>query len=498
MTAKSLLFMAALATALHSVATPSAAQRPNIVLILGEAQGWASMSTPLDDRNVAGSKSDFILTPNLDSIAKAGVRFSDFYAASPRCTPTRAALVTGRSPAQLHMTFVNEGGQQNIVNPGDKVIAPRSLTELPPESVTMAKLLKNAGYATAHFGKWHLGRASLRQYGFDEDDGPNGNEGPDRTETANPKQCYAIARQGMDFITRQVQAGKPFFLQMSQYPGRGAEPALPETMEAVRQRLGTRMDFNRITTAAGDEEIDKTIGLVLAKLKELGVMGNTYIIYTADHGAQGRNANGALTQGKGTVWEGGLRVPLLVAGPGIKAGTFSHVRASTVDLLPTIVELAGLKSDALPKGLEGGSLARLLKSGDSAPVTRPREELVVHFPHYDKDDLGPASAIFLRQYKMIRFFESEQRHLFDVNADPSEQHDLASSRPDILAAMDRRLTEYLAQSKAELPVSNPNFDPNGERSGDHKGGKGKEGGRKGRRDMRREDTGVKPQAANGS
>jgi arylsulfatase A-like enzyme len=483
---------------LHAATAASATPRPNIVLILGEAQGWASMSAPLDDRNVAGSKSDFILTPNLDSIAKAGMRFSDFYAASPRCTPTRAALVTGLNPAQLHMTFVNEGGQQNIVHPGDKVISPHAVMELPTELTTMAKVLKGAGYATAHFGKWHLGHAGLRSYGFDEDDGPNSNEGPDRSENPNPKQCYAIARQGMDFITRQVQAGKPFFLQMSQYPGRGSEPALPETMESVRQRLGNRMDFRRITTAAGDEEIDKTLGLVLAKLGQLGVMGNTYIIYTADHGTQGRNANGALTAGKGTVWEGGLRVPLLVAGPGIKPGTFSHIRASTVDLFPTIAELAGLKSEALPKGLEGGSLAGLLKGGDQVPVMRPHEELVVHFPHYDGDDLGPASTILLRQYKMIRFFESEQRRLFDVNADPSEQHDLASQKPDILTAMDRRLTEYLAQCKADLPVTNPSYDPNGERSGDHKGGRGTNGGKKGRRDTRREDTGVKPRTGNGS
>lgn len=447
------------------------AERPNIVLILGEAQGWASMSAPLDDRHPEGSKSDFILTPNLDRIAQAGMRFSDFYAASPRCTPTRAALVTGKSPALLHMTFVNEGGQQDIVHPGDKVIPPQAVLELPSTIGTMAQMMKGAGYATAHFGKWHLGRASLRNYGFDEDDGPNGNEGPDRTETANPKQAYAIARQGMDFITRQVQAGKPFFLQLSEYPGRGAEPALPETMEAVRQRLGTRMDFGRITTAAGDEEIDKTIGQVLMKLKELGVMGNTYIVYTADHGAQGRRANGMLTMGKGTVWEGGLRVPLLVAGPGVKPGTFSHLHGSTVDLLPTIAELAGVKPEAWPKGIEGGSLAAVLKTGDRAPIKRARQEFVVHFPHYDMDDAGPASALFLGSYKLIRFFESDQRHLFDLSSDLSEQRDLATTRPDILGIMDQRLTEHLTLVKAGMPTPNPNYQAGGERSGDRRGGK---------------------------
>jgi arylsulfatase A-like enzyme len=405
------------------------------------------------------------------------MRFSDFYAASPRCTPTRAALVTGKSPAQLHMTFVNEGRKDGGVNPGDKVISPPTSTELSNQVDTMAKMLKRAGYATAHFGKWHLGRMNPREHGFDENDGANSNGGPEDVEDPNPKQCYAIARLGMDFITRQVQAKKPFFLQLSQYPGRGPETALPETMEAVKKRLGTRMDYQRIGMAAGNEEIDKTIGLVLAKLKELGVMNNTYVIYTADHGAQGRNVNGALTNGKGTVWEGGLRVPLLVAGPGIKAGAFSHLRASTVDLLPTVAELVGIKADTLPAGIEGGSLAAVLKLGDGASIKRPREEFVSHFPHYDKDEIGPATAILFKNYKMIRVFETEQKHLFDLNTDIAEQHDLAMTKPDVLAAMDKRLTEYLMLVKAGLPTPNPTYDPNGERSGDRKGGKGGPGGK---------------------
>ena len=474
-----------------------AAERPNIVLILGEAQGWASMSVPLDDRNPAGSKSDFILTPSLDSIAHSGMRFSDFYAASPRCTPTRAALVTGKSPALLHMTFVNEGGQQNNVSPGDKVIAPQALTELPAGMETMAKMLKRAGYATAHFGKWHLGRANPREHGFDENDGANGNEGPDRVESPNPKQCYAIAKLGADFITRQVQARKPFFLQLSHYPCRGEEMALPETVEAVKKRLGNRMDFQRIGIAAGDEDMDKSIGQVLAKLKELGATGSTYIIYTADHGAQGHNANGMLTNGKGTVWEGGLRVPLLVSGPGIKADTFSHLRASTVDLLPTVAELAGLKSESLPRGIEGASLAGVLKQGGSTAPGRAREEFIVHFPHYDKDDAGPASVILLKNYKMIRFFESDQRRLFDLSADLSERRDLAQARPDVVATMDQRLTDYLSLVKAGLPTPNPNYDPNGERSGERKGGRGdKGGGKKGRKGMRKENPEVKPATSN--
>lgn len=480
------IVLPAFAMLLHSW-VHAADSRPNIVLILGEAQGWASMSEPLDDRNVAASKSSFIQTPNLDHIAREGTRFSDFYAASPRCTPTRAALATGRSPAFLHMTFVNEGRRDGMAMPGDKVIAPQASTELPQNIETMATVLRRAGYATAHFGKWHLGRANPRIHGFEENDGANDNGGPDNVESPNPKQCFAIAKLATEFVSRQAQAHHPFFLQISEYPDRGLETARPETVEAVKRRLATRVDFQRISQAAGAEDIDSTIGQLLAKLQELNLLGNTYVIYTADHGSQGRKANGGLTQGKGTVWEGGLRVPLLVMGPGVLAGAFSHIRASTVDLLPTVAELAGVTPDAWPQGLEGGSLAAILKHGDNAPVKRAREELVVHFPHYDKDELGPASAVFVTSYKLIRYYASGDRHLFDLSKDLAEDHDLAGSLPELTHRLDQRLTEYLSLVKADLPIPNPNYDPNGAKSGDRQND-----GKKGNKKMRKDDTKAQP------
>lgn len=465
--------LAAFVLTIGFAASVRADRPPNFLVIMGEAQGWASMSAPLDDRDREGSASDFIRTPNLDALAERGIRFSDFYAASPRCTPTRAALETGRSPAALRMTFVNEGKGDGAVSPGDKVMAPATTTELPAGIETTATILKRAGYATAHFGKWHMGRANPREHGFDENDGPNSNGGPENVEDPNPKQCYAIAELGMDFMTRQVKAKKPFLLQISQYPGRGPMTAREDTLEAVKKRLGTRMDFQRIGTAAGNEEIDKTLGLVFTKLKELGQLDNTYIFYTADHGAQGGNANGALTKGKGTVWEGGLRVPLLVAGPGIKAQQFSHVRASTVDVLPTVMELAGVKT--LPSGVEGASLVDVLKRDPNTPPKRAREELVIHFPHYDKDPIGPASAIIYQNYKMIRVFETEERHLFDLSKDVGERKDLAVSKPEVVQSLDNRMMDYLRFVGAGMPKPNPNYDPKGQRSGDRKGGGGKGG-----------------------
>lgn len=446
---------------------------PNFVVILGEAQGWASLSIPLDDRNVAGSKSDYIQTPNLDSIGKNGVVFSDFYAAAPRCTPSRAALYTGRSPTQLRMTFVNEGKKDGATNTGDKVIAPACTTELPAKIETIGTLLRKKGYATAHFGKWHLGRVNPIEHGFDESDGANSNGGPDDVENPNPKQCALTAQLGCDFIARQVKAKKPFYLEIDQYPGRQGDSATPETIAAVKKRLGENFNPQNLSRAAGCEEIDKSIGTVLAQLKALGVDRHTYIIYTADHGAQGTNINGMLTNGKGTIWEGGVRVPLLVSGPQIKAGVFSHARASHVDLLPTVAELAGLARGALPSGIEGASLVPVLLGKSTEVAGRPRDDFIIHYPHYDKDDLGPTSAIYYNNYKLIRVYETGQSMLFDLSKDLAERKNLAAAMPDVVAQLDKRLTEYLKQQGGLLPQPNPNYDPAGIRSVDNRGGAGK-------------------------
>jgi arylsulfatase A len=246
--------------------------RPNFVVILGEGQGWSSTSVPMDD-SVPSSRSDSVRTPNLERLAKEGMRFANFYAPSPRCTPSRAALFTGKSPAQLHMTFVGEGKGDDVFNADRKVVPPHCLRELPAAEMTIGELLKPAGYATAHFGKWHVGHISPARHGFDETDGANSNRGPENEENPNPKQAYAITEKGTAFMTRQAKAGKPFYLQLSHY-GRHNDPTTPTI-------------------------VDTTIGTILKKLDELGITGSTYIIYTTDHGTPGRNP--PLTGGKGTV-----------------------------------------------------------------------------------------------------------------------------------------------------------------------------------------------------
>lgn len=426
--------LALTATAAHAV------DRPNFVFLQGEAQGWTSMSIQMAPDNPA-SKSEFFHTPNLARLAQGGMRFSRFYAPSPRCTPSRAAYLTGKSPAQLHMTYINTSPMTG------RVQLTQTSTELPFSELTIAEHLKPLGYATAHFGKWHVGRANPRQHGFDENDGANSNAGPERVQNPNPKQAYGTATKGIDFMTRQVEAGKSFFLQISQYGGRSALDAKPETMELMRERVGRR-DERFIGSAAVALDMDINIGRVLDALDSLGIADNTYVFYTADHGTPGRN--GVLANGKGSVKEGGLRVPLLFRSPGIKPGSFAGAITSGVDLFPTVAELAGVRVP-LPIGIEGGSLAPILLNAGRGEVKRPSEQFVAHFPHYDGDPIGPASAIYDGDFKLIRAYESGDRFLYNLRADLGERNNLASQMPDKAAELDRRLTAYLKQVNAQVP-----------------------------------------------
>ena len=449
---------------LSVAAAMAATQPPNFVVILGEGHGLSSTSVQMDD-TVAESKSSYVRTPNFEKLAQDGMRFANFYAASPRCTPSRAAIFTGKSPAQLHMTFVGEGKGESGNNTNGKLLPPPASMELPTGETTIAKLLKRAGYGTAHFGKWHVGRTDPKQYGFDESDGPTNNGGPDNADNPHPKQLYGMTDRGMDFMTRQVKVGKPFYLQLSHYASRQGGDA---TAEARKTLAGWGLSGQEADEAAADLDLDIAFGQILEKLDELGIAGNTYVIFTTDHGTPGRNI--PLAGGKGGVWDGGLRVPFIIRGPGIPAGTFSHVRAFDVDLFPTLADLAHV-SDPLPPGLEGGSFAAVLANGRGT-VQRPREEYVVYFPHYDKDPAGPAAAILLGDYKLIHIYETGDAKLFDISKDIGERNNLAAKMPEKTADLEARLNRYLKEIGQELPKTNPNYDPS-------KPTVGKQGGKKG-------------------
>lgn len=413
---------------------------PNFIVILGEGAGWASTSVQMDDRNPA-SKGSGVATPQLERLAASGIRFSDGYAASPRCTPSRAALFTGCSPAALHMTFIGDGkgGGRNAET---RVVPPRAILELPSNTTTVAEFLKQAHYATAHFGKWHVGRVDPTAHGFDESDGPTGNGGPDNVANPNPKQALAMTERGIQFMERQKKLGRPFYLQMSHYPSQ-------EEKGGGGRGRGRPSDLNSEEL----DTVDRTVGQILDAVERLGLRGSTYIFYTTDHGTPGRNP--PLSGGKGTVWEGGLRVPFIMSGPGIQPGRCSHVRVTAMDLFPTFAELAGLKQ-SVPSAIEGGSFAPLLFNPNVSSVSRSRDTFVVHFPHYDKDDQGPASALFQNDYKLIRVYATGERRLFRLASDPGERNDLSRMKPETVAALDARLTEYLTAVHAQMPTINTN------------------------------------------
>ena len=410
--AKSIFLTAVVAVAMSSTLVTA---QPNFLFLIGEGQSWSSLSAQMDDR-VPESASATFQTPNLDSIALEGVRFSNFYAAGPRCTASRVALYTGKNPAMLHLT-------STILS-----------TNLQISETTIAELLKESGYATAHFGKWHISSEHPSRYGYDESDGPTTNGGRSNVRNPNPEEAYGMAERGMDFMERSVAEGKPFYLQIAQYGGNNVESVLPATLAAVESRLGTAD-----TRAAAAEDADITFGMLIDKLDELGVAEDTYVIYTTDHGAGGNNS--PLSGGKGMLSEGGLRVPMLIRGPAVAAGTFVHQRTRGVDIFPTIAELAG--AGPLPRGLEGGSLVGTMMNGDTVTVMRDRLEYVVHYPHYDNDPAGPSSAIYLGDYKLRRIYETGERQLYNLADDMAEQNNLASSMPDKVLELDEKLTEYL-------------------------------------------------------
>ena len=483
-----LLLQAAAPAGDAPTAQTAATRRPNFVFILGEGHGWSSTSvdmdgTPPSDARPAG------LTPNLEAMAKQGMRFSDFYASCPRCTPSRASFFTGISPAKLHMTYVNEGGAgkregggkggkgggggNDAAAPADdaakyplmRMIAPSPEMELPADVKTTGDVLRGAGYATAHFGKWHAGRMDPTKHGFDVSDGPNTNQGPDRGEAPNPKQSTVITDRGIDFMRQQVKAGKPFFLQLSHY-GCGSEAeATPESVAEV-QKLMPQLQGKQLGSVAGMRDMDKAIGRVMAALKELGIADNTYVFFSTDHGTpgggspRGVGANPPLSGAKGSVSDGGIRVPFLAWGPGVKADSTSHVRATGMDLLPTMLDLAG-KPLAKPEKpdarnvVEGGSLSSVLKNGGQGTVARPREEIVVHFPHYDLSNGGPASAIFMSDLKLIRNYDTGKVSLYDIVKDPGESRDLAAKMPDKVKDLEAQLDAYLKAVDAQMPRPNP-------------------------------------------
>ncbi len=438
-----------------------AAQSPNFIIFYVDDLGWADTSVQMMDEEPF-SVSDFYRTPHLERLAKRGMRFSNGYAPAPTCTPSRKSIQFGKTPARLKYTFVH-----------DVLALKRGLKW--KDEVSMADVIKgaNKNYITAHFGKGMSGE-QMKTIGYDvtdEFDGnaPNGNFHGEYMDLKSrkpvpdddPKRIYSLTKRSVDFVTRH--GGKrPFYMMVSHYAvhvphaatskliekyrklPRGRDCQDGDYIDPVKMSKGKRTCAWRLQYAAMIEEVDFSLGAIVDAVRESGQLDNTYIIFTSDNGG-GMKPNGPLNWGKAQLFEGGLRVPFIVAGPGVKAGAQCDVPVAQWDLLPTLHDLAN-SNGPLPKELDGGSLRDVLARGNDAQVIRPREGLVFHYPCYFAP---PLSVIRLGDYKFLKHLNTGEVRLYDLKADYAEKTDLARSMPEKVAQLDAVLTRYLKSIDAE-------------------------------------------------
>jgi len=447
---------------------------PNIVLILTDDQGWTSTSVQLDP-NEPDSVSDFYQTVRLEELAAQGMRFSNAYSSAPVCSPTRASIQTGKSPAQLQITDIVNGG--DLANPearflnrytGEALSPPLPRTRLPLQEVTIAERIKqaNPNYVTATFGKWHLGLpgsdADALLQGYDEY-----GWGP-AVPGENPKNIDRLTNVVDGFLEQVAATGQPFFLQINHIAPHDPIQAKAATIKEYESLPGgVRHDSSDAHFAAMIDDLDGGIGTVLDKLVELGFDDNTYVFFVSDNGgrtAAGHGNNLPLVGAKGALYEGGIRVPMIVKGPGIQAGSHCGVPVVMHDLFTTITALAGATAP-LPDGVEGGDLGPVLFNGGELPngvdaIERGQGangELFFHFPHYGGDGalggITPRSAIRDGDFKLIKRYaydgSPEQIFLFNLaqnlaeSSNPDSPLNLADLLPATASALNAKLDAWL-------------------------------------------------------
>lgn len=456
MTRRDFLALAAQAPLLAKSAGP----RPNIIFMLLDDLGWR-------DFGCYGNK--FHETPNLDKLASEGMRFTNAYAACPVCSPTRASILTGKYPARLQLTDWIPGRKQW---PTAKLITPPVKTELPLGEITIAEVLKPLGYRTASIGKWHLGGAGFgpEQQGFDlnvagdQRGSPPGYFGPFDMPNlkGGSKDDYLtekLSEAAAGFITKSAAAKEPFFLYLPEYTVHLPLGARAAAVEKYRRKSGGK-DFPNPVYAAMVESFDTAVGQLRTHLNELEIDDNTVLIVTSDNGGlrfegsrkQPITDNSPLRAGKGHLYEGGIREPLLVYWPGVtKAGAVVDTPVSSIDYMPTIAEIAGARA---PAGIDGASLAPLLRSRGALK----RDALYWHYPHYSNQGGVPSGAIRRGDWKLIHFYEDDRQELFNLAADSSERRNLVAKEPRLAADLFRRLQKWRTSVNAQMPAVNPVYD----------------------------------------
>ena len=422
--------------ALLSLGLSAKSVQPNIVLILADDQGWNALTTQMDP-DIPGSGSIYYQTPRLAAFAAQGMRFSRAYSAAPTCSPSRHAIQFGRTPSSMGL-----------------------FAQCPPEWLVaenrdaLSKVLKKARpeYITAHLGKWHMHRTP-DELGFDVHDGETGNiDGNGDFDPEDPKLIFSLSRRANDFMEAQVKADRPFFLQISHYADHLQYRAKPETIEKYETEHAAKATNyqNSPLWAAMNENLDTGVGMVLDKIDELGIVDNTYVIYTGDNGYESKvdhwkpvsertfHKAYPLLSHKYMISEGGLRVPLIVRGPGIQAGTFSQTPVMGYDFFPTVMDIVG-NLDQLPESVEGGSLLSLLRTGGKEEVLRQKPHFIFRYTK----TLGTHDiSIVQGDYKLMKEIKTNTVHLWNLREDLGEQHNLAEKYPKKTAAMYAMMTAY--------------------------------------------------------
>jgi len=461
---------------------------PNVVLILVDDLGWA-------DLGCYGS--EFYETPHIDALARQGMRFTQGYAACAVCSPTRAAILTGRYPARIGVTdWIHQGRFEREAErlgrvlkgfdarPSRRLMTPINAAFLPHDEVTLAEMLKPLGYVCCHIGKWHLGGSGWGRkswlptdQGFDYNFGgtrygsPGSYYDPYPKAKFFPRTSFPARKAGQYLTDREADEAvrfirqhkdRPFFLYLAHYAVHAPiQPKKELLAKYVKKPKTTKQRCPAYATMV--ESVDQAAGRILELLDELRLANNTLVIFTSDNGGASHvrcpgggpaTDNSPLRLGKGFPYEGGIRVPYIFRWPGhIPAGTVCDTPICSIDLVPTICAAVGAR---LPQGhtIDGVNLMPLLtRSG-----TIPQRSLYWHFPHYWwGTNVRPYSIIRDGNWKLIRHYESGRLELYNLASDLSERHDLAASEPARVRTLEAKLNSWLHSVGAKLPKRNPNY-----------------------------------------
>ncbi|MBM81506.1 MAG: sulfatase [Planctomycetaceae bacterium] len=450
------------------------ASPPNVLFILVDDWGWS-------DAGIQGS--DFYETPRIDRFASESLRFTQAYTASPVCSPTRAAVMTGKHPARLDMTIWHEGAKAGGPK-NRKLLNAVANPDLPRTEATIAELFKQQGYFTAHIGKWHLGGTAYypETQGFDVNIGgtywgaPSTFFYPYRGvwSKSDPELRYVPVGTGKpgDYLTDKLtdhaidlireQHERPFFISLWYHTVHTPIEAKEETIARFKKKQPGKLHKHSVY-AGMLASLDENVGRLLDTLEQLKLDRNTIVILTSDNGGvdfqTGKSAgapptsNAPFRSGKGTLYEGGIRVPLMFRWPDVtQANKVCDEPVLSQDFYPTLAAGIGVPSDKVPQN-DGVNLMRLLK-GEQQKL-EPRK-LFWHYPHY-YPRMTPASAIRDGSWKLIHYYEDDRVELFDLKNDKSEQTDMSAKQPTRANAMKRHLDQWRESIGANSPTPNPNW-----------------------------------------